>query len=646
MMKQSAYLLLLVVLIISGCSEEKSSTEPENKKPSCTITSPANNDTITKGEDVTILVDADDSDGTLNGVRFLIDGTGAGSDNEYPYDFIFKTDTCTKETYTFKAVAEDNDGAEGTDNVTINIKKPENTAPLCKITAPANNSAHNKGSDITILAEASDKEGSVENVDLYIDNKLFSTDNTSPYSFVFKTDTCTKNSYEIKAVAIDESNLKTSDSVKVSINIIANQPPECKITSPETNETFKPGEDIKFEVNASDPDGNLFEVRFYIDGKGMGADKDFPYEFTFNTDTCTKETYTFKAVAEDDEGSEASDEFTVNITFPEYFYKKFGGDQHDVGYVVEQTTDKGYIIAGKNVNIDDGTKSLWLIKTDRTGKKVWEKTFETDDMNIATDICKVSDGGYIITCVTADKSNENLVIKVNENGNKEWEYSIKSYHIFSAEQENDNYIVFANIESKATIIRLDSEGNELSKVYFAIDPVSDIKKPYCKTADNCYVLIGYEPDLEYSSSIIIKADSEGNTLWQKKTKCDEPGYIYEADNEYIVYGYSGIANEKYYLIEKASDSEHGVLISHIDNSYYLFILTSDNGYMAAGKDLMKLSPDYETEWIKGSFQYYGDFIHHIQQTSDNGYIITGKTGSFVKPDLILIRTDENGNYSR
>ncbi|MDA3885219.1 MAG: SUMF1/EgtB/PvdO family nonheme iron enzyme [Candidatus Delongbacteria bacterium] len=120
------WIVLFLTVMFSGsvfisCSEDDSSTEPSNNLPSCTITSPADSATFTIGNNITVNVVADDSDGNIFEIRFYIDNVQKGSDQSSPYSYILNTDTLNTGIHKIKTISEDNDGAEKENQININL---------------------------------------------------------------------------------------------------------------------------------------------------------------------------------------------------------------------------------------------------------------------------------------------------------------------------------------------------------------------------------------------------------------------------------------------------------------------------------------------------------------------------------------------
>ncbi len=97
-----------------------------------------------------------------------------------------------------------------------------------------------------------------------------------------------------------------------------NQPPTVEITSPTEGTEFVKGEKITISADAKDGDGQIKEVRFYIDGKGVSSATGFPYTYEWPTENASVTSHTIKATAVDDgnEEAEASIVVYVNIYSP------------------------------------------------------------------------------------------------------------------------------------------------------------------------------------------------------------------------------------------------------------------------------------------------------------------------------------------
>jgi type IX secretion system substrate protein len=124
--------------------------------------------------------------------------------------------------------------------------------------------------------------------------------------------------------------------------------------------------------------------------------------------------------------------------------KRYGGLNDDRFYSLEQTNDKGYILAGTSNSGIGGDKTqaswggwdIWVLKIDSLGNKQWDKRFGgTDNEDILDNIFQTPDRGYLISGdsysdVSGDKSENNLgfeqswIIKTDSSGNKQWDKTI------------------------------------------------------------------------------------------------------------------------------------------------------------------------------------------------------------------------------
>jgi uncharacterized protein YjbI with pentapeptide repeats len=180
---------------------------PANQPPTVSLTSPADNTTVTKGATVNISADAADSDGTVIRVEFYAGNTLLVHDVVPPYSFDWTTTVAGTFVITAKAYDTD-EGVTTSQPVTVNvIPSPNNVPPSVGITSPVNNATVSRSSGTIIRANASDSDGTVVKVEFYVGSTLLCTDTSAPYSCFWSPPS--RGTFTLTARAYDDAGAVT-----------------------------------------------------------------------------------------------------------------------------------------------------------------------------------------------------------------------------------------------------------------------------------------------------------------------------------------------------------------------------------------------------------------------------------------------------
>jgi len=185
----------------------------------------------------------------------------------------------------------------------------------------------------------------------------------------------------------------------------------------------------------------------------------------------------------------------------EQWNETFGGEEHEWGFSVQQTTDEGFIITGFTCSYGAGVKNLWLIKTNASGKEQWNKTFGGASLDEGFSVQQTSDGGYIITGETwsyGEGLSDVWLIKTDINGNEQWNktYGESSWDYGKSVQQTKSggYIIAGTTFSgvgppNIWLIKTDYKGTiEWTKIFGG--DWNDYSKSVQQTIDHGYIVIG------------------------------------------------------------------------------------------------------------------------------------------------------------
>jgi hypothetical protein len=383
----------------------------------------------------------------------------------------------------------------------------------------------------------------------------------------------------------------------------------------------------------------------------------------------------------------------------ELWSQTYGGTDYDDGYSVQQTTDGGYIIAGRTHSFGAGMDDVYLIKTDAYGNEEWSRTYGDSYENRGTSVQQTfPDGGYIIAGQTNSFGagwDDVYLIKTDSSGNELWSqtYGGSSSEYGSSVQQTDDggYIIAGRTYSFGAgmddvyLIKTDAYGNEEWSRTFG-GSSGDFGRFVQQTSpDGGYIIVGYTQSFGAGSSdvYLIKTDASGNEEWSQTfggigwdigksvQQSTEGGYIIAGETDsfgaglndvYLIYYKPDLPEpviriepETLDFVESGTDEWDRTIGGNLNDKGYAIDQTTDGGTIIAGETfsfgagyadvyLIKSDASGNVQWSSTYGGFDGDYGRSVQQTADGGYIIAGETYSFGAGlnDVYLIKTDAAG----
>jgi plastocyanin/uncharacterized protein (DUF2141 family) len=273
-----------------------------NVPPSVAITNPISGTIFIAPANVAVQASATDSDGTVTNVQFLIGPTVLTNQTTAPFSAV--TNNLPAGSYTLSAIASDNLGAKKTNFVNIVVDAP----PFVTITNPAAGAVFIAPANVTVQASASDSDGTVTNVQFLIGTTVLTNQTTAPFSVV--TNNLAAGSYTLSAIASDNLGTTTTNSV----NIIVDTPPSVTITNPAADVVLSAPANVTVQASVADTDGSVTNVQFLIGSTVLTNQTAAP--FSAVTNNLPAGSYTFSAIASDDNGVKATNAVTVSVVTP------------------------------------------------------------------------------------------------------------------------------------------------------------------------------------------------------------------------------------------------------------------------------------------------------------------------------------------
>ena len=272
--------------------------------------------------------------------------------------------------------------------------------------------------------------------------------------------------------------------------------------------------------------------------------------------------------------------------------KTYGGNKDDVPFSAVKTPDGNYIIAGhsesdisgEKTEANKGGRDLWILKIDKNGNKIWDKTFGGDGNDeYPTALIRLQNGNYLVGCgstsnATGDKTTpqrgikDMWILEFDETGKKITDKSFGGNDVdelFGLQQVGDGSIFLAG-SSQSDISGDKTAPNFGGEDYWLVKVDKNYNKLWDKTyggknQDNLVFI-----DQNKTGYILIGGNSASNPSGNKTDSIkglDDVWLLYLNENGDIIWdkNYGGAKNDAPKDLIKTSDGNYVICATSESN---------------------------------------------------------------------------------
>jgi len=345
------------------------------------------------------------------------------------------------------------------------------------------------------------------------------------------------------------------------------------------------------------------------------------------------------------------------------WHKTFGGSKDDVAKAIIATEDAGAIMISTTRSKGAGKTDISAIKLDANGEKLWEKTYGGDRKEEAYAITKLQDGNFIIVGSTKSYGKggyDYFIIKIDKEGNKLWEKTaggIAKDEATAVTATNDGgMLVVGSSKSSGKgsynyyAIKLDSNGKLLWE-QTAGGKDWDLATGVAEMDDGSFLLVGKSESFGDNGydGYVVKLSQKGKFLWEKTFGGKKEDSIYAIakgiDGSFLLVGktksYKDKKGDSFIIkLDKEGKKQRIKTYGNLGKDKATAVTAlKDGGYAIAGssremsygrEDCILIMMDKDAN-VLGSNHYGGkkeDIAYGITQLQDGALMLVGDTKTY------------------
>lgn len=341
--------------------------------------------------------------------------------------------------------------------------------------------------------------------------------------------------------------------------------------------------------------------------------------------------------------------------------KTFGGAKSDQIYWIEQTSDKGFILAGETRSFGTGDSDAWLIRLNKKGDTVWTKRYGGSNDDLAEGVLEMKDGGFIFAGGTKSfgvGKRDVWIVRTNKYGDTLWTKTWGGTADDWGEEIRltpdgglvvPGWTTSSRGDFDAVLIKLDMNGIiQWSQVYGG--PSFDAVKSVVPLLDG-FMMAGVTRSFGAgdADAWIIRTNLSGDILWTRTyggARYDMPFCIIQtADKNFAFTGRNHSfghpdGNAWLHIISRQGDSLWTNTYGGKEYEVTTFVAqTFDKGFILSGISksigagefdayVVKTNEMGDTLWSQAFGGTKNDYSYCIKQINRHEFVIVGTTDSF------------------
>jgi hypothetical protein len=327
-------------------------------------------------------------------------------------------------------------------------------------------------------------------------------------------------------------------------------------------------------------------------------------------------------------GSYGVDMFVAKVDlfgFPSW-QKFIGGMGIDVAKSIIQLPDSGFVIAGYTNSFGAGGYDAYIVRTDKFGSKIWEKTYGGNDWDFASDVILAPDGNIVVVGNTSSfgaGKKDGFMIKYDVTGN------FLGQTLFGGVEDDDlRSIIVTNDGFLAAVGLTQSKGEPNGDGYFLKLKLN---------GDTIFTRTVGGPFEEYFNDLVQKNTDEYNL-------CGAGTFTANTPRESFIYSMTstGVRIHDTHLIHGTENEE---MVSATNSKQ----LTYNTAYLRNAKyfgfkkqgEVLVLYPNLYAYRVNDNGGTEDEMLYSIESTDDGGYLAVGYTTSFnsIGKDIYIMKYD-------